>query len=67
MLAPREKEMLPSISLVLSVNKIDLHLSTEILNQILVVQSSFVKVCEYCACQMFAVTGVFCWHLLGSG
>lgn len=49
LLAPREKEMLPSISLDLSVNKIDLHLSTEILNQLLVVQSSFVKVSTYCA------------------
>ena len=42
---PREKELLPLISLDLSINKIDLHLSTEILNQLLVVQSSFVKVC----------------------
>lgn len=50
LLVPREKELLPLISLDLSINKIDLHLSTEILNQLLVVQSSFVKVCiaEYC-------------------
>ena len=45
LLVPREKELLPLISLDLSINKIDLHLSTEILNQLLVVQSSFVKVC----------------------
>lgn len=55
-LVPREKEMLPSISLALSINKIDLHLSTEILNQLLVVQSSFVKVCTYCVCQVYALS-----------
>ena len=42
--APREHGALPTASLYLHINKVEIHLSTDIVNQLLVVQSSFVKV-----------------------
>ena len=43
-LIPREHGAFPGASLYFHIDKIEVHLSTDILNQLLVVQSSFVKV-----------------------